>query len=336
MSEILVEVTRSGIVESIHRGNIAVVDTTGKLLGSVGDPERITFFRSSAKPIIATAVLESGIVEKFKLDLKEVAIMASSHSGGKEHVAVLESIMDKTGISRSLLACGIKEPTGQEAAKELIAEGIEPNELHCNCSGKHLGVIAATKEKGLPDKDYHKYEHEIQKQIEKVVSDFTTMKSENIVKGIDGCGIPVYGIPLKNMALAYANLCNENFLDGKYKKSQNYVVSAMTLYPEMVAGKGRFDTELMKRFGDRLIAKFGAEGVHCLGLIGKGIGMAVKIEDGNSRGVNPAVLEALLQLNVLDRKEVDEAVEIKELWRPKVKNNRDEIVGEMRAVFQIQ
>ncbi|MCX7841592.1 MAG: asparaginase [Clostridia bacterium] len=330
MSVRLVEVTRSGIVESIHNGDIVVVNSKGDIQYLVGDPHRLTFFRSTAKPIIAVAVLQGGVAEKFNLDLKEVAIIASSHSGGKEHIEVLKSIMRKTGTDISMLKCGIREPTGKEEARELANEGLKPDELHCNCSGKHLGVIALAKEKGLAQEDYHKIEHTVQRIIEQVVADFCGVSTESMTIGVDGCGVPVYGIPLINMALAYANLCDESFMKGKYRKSQKYVIDSMTTYPEMVAGKGRLDTALMKQYGDRIIGKFGAEGVYCAGLIGKGIGVALKIEDGNSRAVPPVVVETLVRIKALT---YDEAERLKEFWRPDVTNNRGEKVGEMKAVW---
>lgn len=327
MSVKLVEITRSGVVESIHRGDVAVVDAKGRIVFQAGDPEKLTFFRSSAKPIIAVASLESGIAEKFEFGLKEIALMASSHSGEKEHIQVLKTMLKKIGIEGSNLKCGIKEPTGEEAARELIAEGGSPTELHCNCSGKHIGVIASVLEKGLPWEDYHKTDHLIQRDIQKVISDFSGVEAEGIIKGIDGCGITVYAIPLKNMAFAYANLCNQEFMQGKYKKSQNYVLSAMTMYPEMVAGKGRLDTVLMSKFGSRVVGKFGAEGVYCCGILGRNMGIAVKIEDGNSRAVAPVILELLVRLGVVSASEMEE---LEEYWRPAVLNHRGEAVGEYR------
>ena len=332
MSVKLVETVRANTIESTHFGSIAVVGSDGTLMHSLGNADRLTYFHSSAKPIQGIASLEAGIVEKFGLDLKEIALIVSSHSGESEHIKVLKGIMEKTGIAEDIMECGIVEPVNKEVLKELYAAGLTMNILHGNCSGKHLGMIAASKVKGFPMEDYHKGDHPMQKLVKQVVSDFSAINPDNIAEGIDGCTVPVYAVPLKNMAFAYANLCNMSFMEGKYAKSQNYIISAMTMYPEMVAGKKRIDTELMKRFGSRIIVKIGAEGVFCVGILGKNIGIALKIEDGTSIAVGPAIIEVLLQLKVLNH---DETEVLKEFWRPQLLNNKKEVIGEIRPVFKL-
>lgn len=333
MSAKLVELIREDTVESVHRGSIVVVDSNKNVLYGLGDVERTAFFHSSAKPLQILTALEWGIAEKYNLDLKEIAIMSSSHIGEKEHIDTLKGIMEKVGVTEDALLCGTHEPYSKDAARELILAGLSPSTLHCNCSGKHLGLIAASKTRGLSIEEYHKAEHGIQEEIRKVISDFSGVRGEDIVIAVDGCGIPVYGIPLKNIALAFANLCNMEFLDGKYSKSQNYIISALTMYPEMVAGKGRFDTEAMKLFGDRLIMKTGAEAVCCAGILGKSVGIAIKIDDGALRAVSPAMMEVLLQMDIISR---EEAEQLKEFWIPPIRNNRGEKVGELRANFKLK
>lgn len=330
MSEILIEVLRGNVVESIHRGDIVVVSCDGSVLHRCGDIGHPTFMRSASKPIQAIAALEYGIVEKYGLDLAEVAILMSSHSGEKMHIDVLKGIITKIGIDINDLQCGTHDPLGIDAARELISKGMTPNSLHCNCSGKHLGQLAAIRVKGAPLEDYYKLEGGIQPEIRDILMKFSGIEAVQIKLGIDGCGLPVYCMPLRNMALAYANLCNENFMNGRYIKSQNYVISAMTVHPEMIGGKDRFDTELMRHFGDRLIGKFGDEGVYCVGLIGKGIGIALKIEDGHTRAVGPAVLETLRQLGII---KAEEMMPLKDFWNPLIKNHRGEFVGAIKASF---
>ena len=258
--------------------------------------------------------------------------MASSHSGTGEHISVIKGIMNKINITEDVLDCGIQEPTGDDAAKELIVSGKCPTKLHTNCSGKHVGVIAAAKLKRYDTEGYFKPEHPIQSDILKVISDFTSLEPGSILKGVDGCGIPVFAIPLKNMALAYARLCEFEWLDGMYGRSQKMVVNAMKEYPDMVAGHGRVDTELMKLFGDRVIGKSGAEGVFCAVLPAAGIGIAIKIEDGSNRAVAPVILETLVQMDVINK---DEMGQLKRLWHPPVLNRKDEMVGEIRPCFQL-
>ena len=333
MPEKLVEMIRSEFVESVHQGNIVVAASNGNVIYELGDSGRVTYFHSSAKPIQGIAMLETGLVEKFGLDLKEIALMISSHSGEKEHIEVLKSLMDKIGVGEEVLECGIADPVNKDVLKELFSAGLSVTRLHCNCSGKHLGFIAASKVMGYPLEEYHRADHPIQKSVGKVLAEFSGAKPDLITNGIDGCSVPVYAIPLKNMAISYANLCNPGFMGGKYSKSQNYVTSAMTMYPEMVAGKGRIDTELMKRCGSRVIGKIGAEGVYCAGILGKGIGAAIKIEDGSNRAVGPAIMELLLQLKVITH---DEAESMKEFWNPPVLNNKGEVTGEIKPVFKLK
>ncbi len=333
MSEILVEVIRGNLVESLHRGDICVVNSEGKVINYVGNAEKVTYFRSAAKPIILVSNIQKGIVEEFKFDLKEIAIMASSHSGGKEHIEVLQSIMDKTGITEKSLGCGIRRPFGALENKELFLSGKEATQLHNNCSAKHMGILSACIYSNLDKNNYYIIEHSIQKDILEDISMFSGVEKSKIIIGVDGCSIPVYAIPLKNIALSYCNLCDLNFSNGKYSKSQNYVVSSMTMYPEMVAGHDRIDTLLMKHFGDRLIGKMGSEGVFACGLLKERIGIAIKIEDGNIRAIDPVILELLVQLNIISAKEMDELIDF---WKPKILNYKGEFVGEMKAVFKLK
>jgi len=329
----LVEVYRGGIVESVHYGSIVVVDTDGHIIYELGNPERFTYFRSAAKPLIAISSLEAGIAEEFGLDLKEIAIIASSHTGEKTHIETLTGILEKTGIRLEQLKCGEHPPLYHEAAVELYASGGAPTSLHCNCSGKHLGIMAAAKLKGMSVDDYYMPDHPIYNDIETVLSDFCRIPKRSIIKHIDGCNIPVYGVPLKNMALAYANLADEGFMGGKYRKTQKLLMDAMRAHPEMVGGTDRIDTHIIRKFKDRLICKTGAEASHCVGLPGKGMGIALKIEDGNLRAVGPVILETLLQTGIISR---EEAEELKDIWNPPTLNHSKVKVGETRAVFKLK
>lgn len=332
MSVKLVEVTRGDIVESIHRGSVAVVNNEGSLIFKLGDVNRLCYMRSASKPIQIIASLEAGIVEKYGLSLAEIALSMSSHSGEKIHIDTLNSILQKTGISADALQCGIHEPLGLDAARKLISDGLTPTSLHCTCSGKHLAQLAAVKAKGLSMADYDKLGGGIQPEILNIISAFSGVKVPQIKLGIDGCGIPVYAIPLRKMAFAYANLCSDSFMNGKYNRYQEYVLKAMAAHPEMIGGKERFDTEVLTHYGDRLICKFGDEGVYCVGLVGKGTGIALKIEDGHTRAVGPAILETLRQIGVVGEAELEP---LKDFWKPTVKNHRGEKVGEIKPVFKL-
>lgn len=332
MSAKLVEVVRANLIESVHMGSLAVVSSAGGLLHGLGDVDRPTYFHSSAKPLQGIAALDAGIAEEYGLDLREIAVMISSHSGESEHIGVLEGIMEKIEVGEEALECGISDPVGRDVLKELYESGSALSKLHCNCSGKHLGMLAACKVKGYRTEDYHRKDHPVQERIKRVLAEFCGVSEESMADAVDGCTVPVYAVPLRNMALAYANLCDPGFMGGKYEKSQNYILSAMTLYPEYVAGKDRLDTVLMKRFGSRVVVKAGAEGVYCAGLIGRATGIALKIEDGALRAASPAIFEALLQLGVLSD---EEAEDLNEFRRPPLLNNKGEAIGEIRPVFRL-
>lgn len=332
MSVKLVEVLRNNHIESVHRGDMVIADGRGNILYEFGNARLTPFLRSATKPLQGIVFFETGIVEKYDLSLKEIAIMVSSHSGEQEHIDVLKGIMDKTGISYEMLECGESEPVNKEAARSLYKSAQPVTKLHNNCSGKHLAFILAAKSKGLPVKGYIDVDHPLQKEIRNVILELSGADKRQITSGIDGCGLPVYGVPLVNIAAAYANLCNPEFMNGKYAKAQNYIMSAMTMFPEMVGGPGRLDTELMRLFGDRLIGKFGAEGMYCIGLTGRFAGIVLKIEDGNSRAVGSVIIETLLQTDIIDK---NEAEKLRTFWKPDVLNTRGEKVGEIKTCFKI-
>ena len=181
----LVEMLRAELVESTHDGSIAVAASNGDIIYKLGDSERVTYFHSSAKPIQGIAMLETGIVEKFGLDLKEIALMISSHNGENEHIEVLKSLMGKIGVGDEALECGIAEPVSRDALKELLSAGLPVTRLHCNCSGKHLGFIAASRVMGYPLEGYYKPGHPMQENVRKVVSEFSGAKPEMMVCGVD-------------------------------------------------------------------------------------------------------------------------------------------------------
>jgi len=329
----LVEIIRGNTVESTHRGDIAVVNNKGEIIYELGNSERLTFMRSASKPFQAITALETGIAEVFRLDLKEIALITSSHSGEKEHIQVLKSIMDKVGLKEEYLLCGSHEPISKDAAAELINLGINPSKLHCNCSAKHVGLLAACKLRSYSTDDYIFEDHPIQGEIDRIISDFSETPVSEIIKGIDGCNIPVHAIPLKSIARAYANLTNFEYMSGKYKKSQEYITDSMTAYPEMVAGEGRLDTEIMKLLKKKIVAKIGAEGVYCASIIGKNIGVAIKIDDGNSRAVGPVILEVLFQLKIISEEEIKM---LKDFWNPGILNHYGVKVGEIKAAFKLK
>jgi L-asparaginase II len=316
------------------------VEPEGKIRAANGAPENVTFLRSSAKPFQALPLVISGAADHFGFTDQEVALACASHNGEPIHTQIAGSMLDKIGLTPAALKCGVHEPYSPSAAQELRAKGILPNVLHNNCSGKHAGMLALAKFLGAPTATYDAPENPVQLAIGKIVSQFCDIPVEDLAVGIDGCGVPVFGITIKAMALGYARLVAPptNF-EANVREAAARIVKVMTAYPELIGGTtDRLDTEIMKAAQGRLISKVGAEGVYTAGILPsaewpRGLGLALKIEDGDDHRARPTVvIEALRQLGAL-RDESLEAV-ARYAFFP-VKNRRGEVVGEIRASFAL-
>jgi len=338
LAEPLVEVKRGAITESRHRGHIVAVEPDGNIIASLGAPHNVTFLRSSAKPFQALPLLLIGAAERFGFTDREVALACSSHNGEPIHTEIAASMLKKIGLGPEALKCGVHEPYSIEAAAELRAPGEEPNVLHNNCSGKHAGMLAVALHLGASIDNYDSPENPVQKAIADVVSKFSDVAVTDMAVGIDGCGAPIFGITMKAMALAFARLVSPPAgFDDTTRAACERVVRVMTTYPELIGGtSNRLDTEIMRAARGRLVSKVGAEGIYTAGIKPckewpNGLGLALKIEDGDDKRARPVVVvEALRQLGVL-RDESLEAVS-RYAFFP-VKNRRGDLVGEIRAAF---
>jgi len=340
VAEPLVEVRRGGITESRHRGHIVAVEPDGKIRAVVGAPATVTFLRSSAKPFQALPLLISGAADHFSFTDQEIALACGSHNGEPIHTQIAASMLEKIGLSPAALKCGVHEPYSPEAAQELRDKGVAPNALHNNCSGKHAGMLALAKYLKAPTESYDAPENPVQLAIGRMVSQFCEIPVEDLAVGTDGCGVPVFGITVKAMALGYARLvAPPSDFDAKVREAAARIVKVMMAYPELIGGTtDRLDTEIMKAAPGCLISKVGAEGVYTAGILPsatlpRGLGLALKIEDGENHRSRPTVvIEALRQLGVLH----DESLEAvaRYAFFP-VKNRRGEVVGEIRASFAL-
>nr|MBA2671377.1 asparaginase [Gemmatimonadota bacterium] len=259
MSQSLVEVFRGPVLESSHRIHAAVVDSNGRLRAWVGDPDMATFFRSSAKPFQALPLVTHGAMDRFGITLEELAICCGSHSGDARHVEVVTGLLRKIGLDGEALACGPHPPFDQSSRRTLAEAGLEPVRVHNNCSGKHAGMLALARVHGWDTEGYHRPEHPVQRRLLSEVARWVEMPEEALALGTDGCGVVCFGLPLRQMAVAYARLAGAA-RNGDHDPT--FVVGAMTSYPEMVAGRGRICTDLMKQTTGRVFAKVGAEGVY--------------------------------------------------------------------------
>jgi len=340
LAEPLVEVRRGAITESRHRGHVAAVEPDGNVVASLGAPHNVTFLRSSAKPFQALPLLVTGAAERFGFTDEEVALACGSHNGEPIHTKIVASMLDKMELGPEALKCGIHEPYGVEAAAVLRAHNQVANVLHNNCSGKHAGMLAVALHLGAPIENYESPENAVQMAIAEAVSQFTDVAVEDLAVGIDGCAAPIFGVSIWAMALAYARLVAppENF-DKPTRDACERIVRVMTAYPELIGGTSeRLDTEIMRAANGRVVSKVGAEGVYTAGILPcknwpNGLGLALKIEDGDDKRARPTVVvESLRQLGVLH----DESLEAVSRYAffP-VQNRRGDVVGEIRASFEL-
>jgi L-asparaginase II len=337
----LVEVRRGPIVESRHRGHLAAVDGDGRLVASLGEPETVTYLRSSAKPFQAVPLLTSGAAERFHLTEAELAVACGSHSGEDLHVETVARLIEKIGLNESFLKCGAHEPYDRATAERLRAAGESPGVLRNNCSGKHTGMLALSRHLGAPPERYDDPAGPVQQSILRAVSQFSAIKSDEIALGTDGCGVPVFGIPVRSMALMYARLvAPPDGFDAETREACALLTGAMNTHPELVGGTAeRFDTEVMRAGRGRLISKIGAEGIYTAGVLPcerwpKGLGLAFKIEDGEDRRARSTIaIEALRQLGVLDENAYKTLSPYASF---PVQNHRGEKVGQIQASFRLE
>lgn len=336
----LVEVWRGRIVESRHRGHVAAVDG-GRLVAYAGEPETVTYLRSSGKPFQAIPLLTSGAADHFGFDESEVAVACGSHSGEDVHAETVARMLEKLGLDESFLKCGTHEPFDLATAERLRERGEKPTALRNNCSGKHTGMLALALHIGARPEEYDHAESPVQQAILHAVAKFAELPAGEVAVGTDGCGVPVFGMPVRAMALMYARLAAPPpDFDEETRRACARITNAMTAHPEMVGGtKERFDTEVMRACAGRIVSKIGAEGVYTAGVLPcerwpKGLGLAFKIEDGEDRRARSTIaIEALRQLDVLNE---DAQKALQPYASFPVKNHRSENVGEIRASFKLQ
>jgi L-asparaginase II len=332
MNEVLAKVYRGNTVESIHYGSVTVVDASGKLIYRIGDPNFITFLRSSAKPFQAIPVVEQGVAEAFGFTQKEIAIISGSHNGEKKHVKTVQSILQKIGLNRSFLQCGTHVP------HYYTALGITPprkrfSPLEHNCSGKHAGMLALCVYKNWNPKDYPKPNHPVQKLILKKIAELCEYPLKKIKIGIEGCGAPTFGLPLKNMAIGFSKLVTFRAKEEIASQALQVVADSMWKYPEMVSGRGRLDYALVTASKGKLICKAGAEALHCGAILDNEWGLAVKILDGSRRAVNPASVEVYRQLGILKKSHLKE---LRDFASPSIYNHRKVKVGFIKSDFHLK
>ena len=333
----MAQVVRGETVESIHRGHLIVADGAGKTLYSLGNPETVTFWRSSAKAFQAIPFLTGGAAGAFGYTAREIALACGSHSGEAMHTETAREMLAKINLDESDLRCGAHLPFDEKRHAEMQKSGEKPTQIHNNCSGKHAAMLAFCRHANFDLKTYEQLEHPLQAAILECVAEFTGVPAGAIKIGIDGCAAPNFAVPVSAMAKAFARLvAPPPDFDAATKAACQTIVSAMLDFPEMIGGTNRLDTMLMRAGGGALISKIGAEGVYSAAVLPsekypKGLGIALKIEDAADQRARAVVLIELLR-----RLEIFDAETLKEYSPLPVKNRRGDWVGETRASFELK
>jgi L-asparaginase II len=309
INPVLVEAQRGNAVESVHRGALAVVDADGAVLLALGDTQRPIFPRSAVKVLQALPLIASGAAEALQLSDDELALACASHNGEPAHVATAAGMLAKAGVDPRVLECGAQWPYREAFQREMAARGDTPSALHNNCSGKHAGFICLACHMcsqvagGQPlfayAKGYVKAEHPVMREVTHALQTATDWDLSLAPQGIDGCSIPTFGIPLQHLARAFARLGTGIGLSQSHARAAQRLRKAVAKAPFMVGGTDRFDTRVMQRLGERVFCKVGAEGVYCAALPERGLGVALKIDDGNNARAAELVMAALIEAYVV-------------------------------------
>lgn len=310
VNPVFVEVLRGGIVESMHRGAMAIIDVRGVVHTAMGDIDRPIFPRSAIKVLQALPLVASGAADKLSLTDEELALTCASHGGEERHVQTALSMLTKAGLSEAALECGTQWPSHDGSTKSLARAGRHPSALNNNCSGKHAGFLCLgclmADGKDVADfvTGYVKPDHPVMQAVRTALQATTGFDLSRTAQGIDGCSIPTFAIPLRHLAHAFARIATGVGLSTEHAQASKRLRQAVANAPYMVAGTGRMDTLMMERLGQRLFCKVGAEGVYCAALPELGLGVALKMDDGNNARscevTMAAIVEALLPLSTED------------------------------------
>jgi len=332
--DILARVYRGDGLEAIHCGSVAVVNGAGELTHYVGDPRLTIMTRSSIKPFQLMPLLGSGAADHYGFEPRQLAIMCGSHNGSDDHRAVVAGNLEKSGSAPTDLQCGTHWPIGMQIGVQYPVNGEDQDPLRHNCSGKHSGFLALARFLGDEPGEYLNPASKAQQAVRANLASFCEYDESKLTPGIDGCSAPNYPLPLYNLALGYKKLANLDASDAAGMQVLARIKGAMTEFPEMVSGEGRFDLDLALSFPGNLICKVGAESLEAIGLSDPALGIAVKIHDGNDRALAAICIEVLRQLGVID--DIEKYPLLKRHVRPEVRNNRNLLTGHVVTEFTLK
>jgi L-asparaginase II len=322
-----VEVVRGSTVESHHNVMAVMMDETGATVGQWGNPEFLTFPRSAIKMLQALPLIETGTADAFELNDVQLCLSCASHNGEEKHIMAIASYMKRTGVRESMLACGAHLPYNEQAAHELIRRDVKPTPIVNNCSGKHTGMMATCIHLKENPEGYERYDHPQQVRVRRALSETMQLDVHKAPYGIDGCGIPTYALPLKNLALGMVSLISaKESADRRFAARK--LIEAVRREPFYIAGTGDFNTEVILKTDGRCVVKGGAEGVFCGVIPEKGLAFALKAEDGSGRASQAAAGCLLQSYGAITAAESES---LKSYLQPKVKNWKGLEVGQIRV-----
>jgi len=324
--ELDIVATRGEMIESRHRVHAAVVDGSGALIASAGDPGISTVLRSCAKPFQVVPFLESGGFDELEWSDEMLALAVASHGGEPEHVAIVERMLGSLELEEGDLACGPHDPLSRRGQKLLKESGEPATRLHNNCSGKHSAMLAFAQVSDWPTRGYEACVHPVQQKVAECLATWTDLPASQLRLLVDGCGVVAFGLPMQAFALALARFAAAAHRGDAIPAR---VLGAMAAHPFLVGGTDRFDTVLIEETQGRVIAKIGAEGVHAVAVPERGFAAIVKVEDGAFRAQHPAVLRLLQYLDVLP---AELPPRLQAILRTPIVNTRGATVGEIRPV----
>jgi L-asparaginase II len=327
----LVAKTRGDVVEMIHRGTYVVVDTDGEVVHACGNPDMPSYLRSSAKPFQMTPTIERGAHTAYGLTQRELAVISASHSGEPIHLDTVRSVLRKADVPETALKCGPHLPGDEASARVLIQRRMVAQTIHSNCSGKHSGMLIGAKVAGEPLDTYLEYDHPLQQQILRTVSELSDTPTADIAVSRDGCGAPVFAVPVKRIALMFARLGRPDGLEEGRATALRTIRDGIMAAPYLMSGKGRIEVALMEGAPGKIVLKSGALGVFGLGLPELGLGIGIKIEDGDGVTRNAAVIQSLRSV-AEDHLGADFLDGLWQRYCPSVVNLRGELVGETKWI----
>jgi len=343
MLPLLVEVWRGNAVESAHHGSLAVLDADGAVRAQLGEIDSPVYPRSAIKALQALPLIESGAADRLALTDTEIALACASHSGEPRHVQTAGGMLAKAGVDPGVLECGTHWPFDDIASRTLAARAEAPGALHNNCSGKHAGFVClacALMERDHAGTDLRRFArgyvqpgHPVMREVTEALQSSTGFDLTHAPRGTDGCSIPTYGIPLRHLALAFARLGTGVGLRAGQQRAALRLRQSVAREPFMVAGSGRFDTRVMQQLGERVFCKVGAEGVYCAALPERGLGVAIKIADGQARAAEIVMAAAIESLLCLD---ADDLAFMRTFTDLRLKNWNGIEVGALRAAESLR